>query len=110
MFTALPHLVAVQELTKTSLGGGAYRESWATTKTIWANVQPQNLNRDSSSFTYEKKQEYRKLNVIIRNRTGIDNSKRFLFKNRILTITNITDSTYRSRYFLCECIEEVDNK
>ena len=104
MLSRLPHRVVLQAESRTTFSGGAYTSSWATSSTEWANVQ---VDTSNESYEQDKKQQYTKYKVVMRDDITIDNVKRLLFDNKILIIETRIDPTNRNRMQILKCREEV---
>ena len=103
MLTNLRHRVAVQAETRTTFSGGAYTTSWSTSSTEWANVQVDNANE---SYDQDKKQQYTKYKVIMRQGTAVTNVKRLIYNNKTLVVESVQDPTQRSNMIILKCREE----
>lgn len=104
MLSRLPHRVVLQTESRTTFSGGAYTSSWSTSSTEWANVQ---IETSNESYEQDKKQQYTKYKVVMRDDITIDNVKRLLFDNKILIIETRIDPTNRNRMQILKCREEV---
>jgi len=105
----LPHRLAIQTESRVEFGGGAYTTSWATSTTIWANVQVQGTNQSAYFETYkdEKKQQYSSYDVTIRKNSNVTNETRFLFNGKILVVEATEDIVQRGKLQKCRCRLEV---
>lgn len=93
MLTRLRQRLDIQTLSVSSVGGGAYEETWTTTATRWANVQVQ---RASEEFAYGKDQQANLYKIIMRSES-FTNKQRFLYNNIVLHIESVSDSTQSGR-------------
>jgi SPP1 family predicted phage head-tail adaptor len=104
MLTRLQHRIGVQTQTRTEFEGGAYTTSWATSSTIWANVQLQS-GKYGMAETYEndKEQQFSYFDVTIRSNSNITNKNRIIFDGKILVIESTNDIVQRGRYQKIQC-------
>ena len=105
MLTRLPHRVAIQTETRVEYEGGAYTTTWATSSSIWANVQVQGAGQGSYFETYkeEKKQQYTMFDVTVRNNTNLTNETRLLYNGNILVVEATEDIVQRGRVQKIRC-------
>lgn len=96
------HRVVLQQVVRTSDGGGGAAETWSTVAELWAAVRPisgdERVAADalSGQLTHE---------VWVRHRTGVTPSMRFLFGSRILDIRAVIDAEGRGYRLKCLCQE-----
>jgi SPP1 family predicted phage head-tail adaptor len=90
-------------------GGGAHTTSWATSTTIWGNVQVQGTNQNTyfESYKDEKKQQYTSFDVTIRKNSNVTNETRFIFNGKILVVEATEDIIQRNKLQKCRCRLEV---
>jgi SPP1 family predicted phage head-tail adaptor len=79
----LRHRITFQTQVRTADGMGGFTLSWQDVDTVWAYVRPVS----SKERLFAQRIEYQRSHeVIIRYKTGIDNSMRFVFEGRVFQI------------------------
>jgi SPP1 family predicted phage head-tail adaptor len=96
------HRVILQQIVRTSDGGGGASESWSTVAELWAAIRPisgdERVVADaiSGQLTHE---------VWVRHRAGVTPAMRFLFGSHILDIRAVIDAEGRGHRLKCLCQE-----
>lgn len=94
--------VVVQTKTRTYFEGGAYTTSWATTTTIWADVEYMH-NSSKEVYSEEKEQQMSFYEVVVRNDVTLTNKNRLLYDGNIFVIEHIGPLTERNRRRRLKC-------
>lgn len=89
---------------RTTFSGGAYTSSWTSVSVEWANCQCYSATENTN---HNKKQQYTKWKIIMRQNSNITNKNRLIFDSRILHIESVIDYTARNRMIEVTCREEV---
>ena len=100
----LRHRVQIQSGTETADAVGQPVTTWATTRTVWAAIEPltgrefQEAQRTDSDITHT---------VTIRGNIAADVEKRLLFGTRVLNIESVLDKDERGITKQLMCKEDV---
>lgn len=95
--------VTIQQVTRTSDGGGGYTEAWAALATVWANVEPQS---GSERWTAGQQGAGVEWQVTIRYRDDVTPLMRVLYGSKVLNIRAVMDPDARSERLVLVCEEE----
>ncbi len=83
---------------------GAYTSTWTSYSNEWANCQRITAKESTAQ---DKKQQYTKWMVVMRQNANVTNKNRLLFGSYILHIESVGDPTARDRMIQVVCREEV---
>ncbi len=78
---------------------------WQTLASVWGSVRDTAGNED---FSGDGLVQRKKVEVVIRHRTGVHAGMRFVLGDRVLDIRAALDKTGRRRFLTCLCEEEPD--
>lgn len=98
----LRHRIKFQNLVKTSDGQGGFTEEWTDVVTVWAKVEPANTSERLFAQQIEMQRSHK---VVIRYRSDITQTMRFIFSNRTFQIKSVMAPDERKRYLFIDAKE-----
>ncbi len=99
---SLRHRLALEEVSRTSDGGGGATETWSTVASVWASITPAS---GSEAVAAERIAGQISHVVHIRYRAGVIPAMRFRLGNRLFEIAASIDIDERRRFLKCLCRE-----
>lgn len=103
----LRHRITFQRENSTDDGSGGFTDPWAnptTVTTVWAEVKPMSARERLHSAQLDNPITHE---IRIRFRSGLSETDRIVFENRILNIRSIIDPDERSRWLMISAVENV---
>lgn len=96
--------VTLQSVSTTRDIVGGLVESWATTATLWAKVEPMSARE---SWYRQQMNASASWKVSIRYRSGVTSKQRIVWGTRTFEVRGVTDPDNRRRYLELACDEIV---
>lgn len=95
--------VSIQAVTQTSDGQGGFTESWTTSATVWASIEPLKGWERMQAMQVQTPVTHK---LVMRYRSGVSTGMRILYKARVFAIKEVINEMEQDRFLIIKAIEQ----